>query len=46
MWYETHETMESAMTREKALKKWSRQWKIELIEHNNPVWRDLEDEIS
>ena len=46
VWYETHETMESAISREKALKKWSRQWKIELIEHNNPVWRDLQDEIS
>ena len=30
-----------AITREKALKKWPRKWKIELIEQNNPTWSDL-----
>ena len=39
--YETIEDIISAMTREKQLKKWKRQWKIELIEKNNPNWRDL-----
>ena len=41
VWYEIHETMESAITREKRLKDWKRQWKIELIESNNPNWLDL-----
>lgn len=41
VWYEPHETMESAITREKRLKNWKRQWKIELIERSNPNWRDL-----
>ena len=46
VWYELHETMESAIAREKALKKWNRAWKIELIENSNPNWADLYDEIS
>ena len=41
VWYERHETMESAIAREKALKKWRRVWKLELIERENPQWRDL-----
>lgn len=41
VWFEIHETMESAITREKRLKNWKRQWKIELIESNNPNWLDL-----
>jgi putative endonuclease len=41
VWYEIHETMESAITREKRLKNWKRQWKIELIESSNPIWQDL-----
>jgi len=45
VWYEAHETMESATTREKALKNWNRAWKIELIEKTNPAWKDLYDEI-
>ena len=45
VWYETHSTVDSAITREKALKKWKRSWKIELIEKNNPTWRDLYSEI-
>ena len=45
VWYEVHGSMESAITREKALKKWRRAWKIELIEEANPVWLDLYDEI-
>jgi putative endonuclease len=39
--YEQHETMESAILREKRIKKWNRQWKIDLIEEQNPAWRDL-----
>ncbi len=41
VWYEQHSTMESAILREKTLKKWQRQWKIELIETTNPAWLDL-----
>lgn len=45
VWYEQHETMESAILREKAIKKWNRAWKLELIERGNPTWRDLWPEI-
>ena len=45
VWYEVHGSMESAISREKALKKWNRPWKIELIERTNPAWTDLYDEI-
>jgi len=41
VWYEVHEIMESAIQREKQLKKWSRTAKIRLIETNNPTWLDL-----
>jgi putative endonuclease len=41
VWFEIHETMESAIAREKAIKAWKRVWKIELIEKSNPYWRDL-----
>ena len=45
VWYEVHGTMESAIAREKAIKKWNRAWKLELIEKRNPKWRDLYSEI-
>ena len=45
VWYEVHETMESAITREKRIKEWRRTWKIELIEAINPQWRDLYADI-
>ena len=41
VWYELHQEMESAIAREKQLKKWNRDWKIELIEENNSVREDL-----
>ena len=41
VWYEVHETMESAIVREKAIKEWQRAWKLELIEAVNPDWQDL-----
>jgi putative endonuclease len=44
VWFETHDTMESAIAREKQLKEWRRGWKIELIEKLNPTWRDLYEE--
>jgi putative endonuclease len=39
--YEQTENIHSAIAREKALKKWNREWKINLIEQNNPNWDDL-----
>ena len=45
VWYETHPTMESAITREKQLKWWHRKWKLRLIEESNPKWDDLYDQI-
>ena len=45
VWYEVHENAESAILREKQLKKWNRLWKIELIEKMNPEWRDLFQDI-
>ncbi|MFT7459342.1 MAG: putative endonuclease [Planctomycetota bacterium] len=41
VWYEVHENMDSAILREKALKKWRREWKIRLINSFNPEWKDL-----
>ena len=41
VWFEMHATMEQAIGREKRIKKWNRNWKIQLIEQNNPQWRDL-----
>ncbi len=41
VWYEMSDSMESAIVREKQLKEWKRQWKIELIEKFNPYWNDL-----
>jgi putative endonuclease len=41
VWYEPHETMESAIQREKNIKKWNRRWKLALIEKSNPNWKDL-----
>ena len=41
VWHEVHENMESAIQREKQIKKWNRQWKIRMIEEVNPHWRDL-----
>ncbi len=41
VYYELHTDMRDAILREKQLKKWNRAWKIELIEQDNPEWRDL-----
>jgi putative endonuclease len=38
---EFHDTMEDAIMREKRLKHWRREWKLALIERENPQWRDL-----
>ena len=41
VYYESTTDVNEAITREKRLKKWKRQWKIDLIENSNPDWRDL-----
>ena len=43
---EFHQTMADAILREKRIKKWRRAWKLELIERENPQWRDLYDELA
>ena len=45
VWYESHDTMESAIMRERALKAWKRSWKLALIEETNEAWRDLYEDI-
>ena len=46
VWYEQHETMMSAIAREETIKGWLRNWKLALIEAENPQWRDLYDDIA
>ena len=46
VWYEAHETRESAFQREKRMKKWYRAWKLDLIERANPDWLDLTDQLT
>jgi putative endonuclease len=46
VWYEQHETRESALVRERQIKKWHRSWKLQPIERTNPAWLDLWDDIS
>jgi len=41
IYFESTESVESAIKREKQLKKWNRAWKISLIERSNPEWNDL-----
>ena len=45
VYVEAHEEIELAIAREKRLKRWRRQWKIDLIERSNPDWRDLWPQI-
>ncbi|MCQ8105470.1 GIY-YIG nuclease family protein [Methylomonas sp. SURF-2] len=46
VYYELHADMNAAIAREKQLKKWNRKWKLDLIEQQNPNWRDLWDDIK
>jgi len=46
VYFESHDTALAAIQREKNIKHWSREWKVELIAKNNPDWRDLYSEIS
>lgn len=46
VWYEHHEDMESAILKEKRLKKWNRAWKLRLVQEANPTWRDLFEDLA
>ena len=46
VWFEQHATMDSAILREKRIKKWNRAWKLNLIEADNPDWTDLAEELG
>lgn len=46
VYYELHDTMYAAITREKQIKKWNRAWKVQLIERANRDWVDLWDQIK
>ena len=46
VWFETHDEIMAAISREKEIKKWRRDWKISLIEADNPDWRDLWEAIT
>jgi len=45
VWFEVYDDPTTAIEREKQIKKWRRDWKIALIEKENPEWRDLYPEI-
>ena len=45
VWYESSESIESAIAHEKKLKRWRREWKIEMIEKQNAEWVDLYSQI-
>ena len=45
VYYEIYEDINNAISREKCIKRWKRNWKIELIEKNNSQWKDLYDEL-
>ena len=45
VWFDQTDSIEEAIAQEKRLKRWRREWKIELIEKTNPTWDDLYDRI-
>jgi putative endonuclease len=46
VWFETYDDPRTAIQREKEIKKWRRAWKIELIQKENPDWKDLYPQIA
>ena len=46
VWFEMHSDMDSAIRREKQIKRWHRQWKYDLIAKGNPTWRDLAEDFG
>lgn len=45
VYFETHQNIYEAISREKRLKNWNRAWKVKLIEKENPEWMDLYEQI-
>ena len=45
VYFEEHSSIDQARPRERSLKRWRRDWKLELIDEFNPQWRDLADEL-
>ena len=45
VWFEATDSIEAAIVREKQLKNWKRDWKVDLIETSNPDWNDLYDSL-
>ena len=45
VWFERHETLDAALSRERSLKRWRRAWKDALIAQTNPLWRDVSGDI-
>ena len=46
VWFEMHETMHAAITREKQIKRWARAWKYNLVNAGDPTWRDLAEDLG
>ncbi|MGH7012432.1 MAG: GIY-YIG nuclease family protein, partial [Caulobacteraceae bacterium] len=46
VWFESHESREDAFRRERQIKEWKRLWKLQLIERENPNWRDLAEDLD
>ena len=46
IYYEQHDSIQSAIAREKAIKAWKRMWKIRLVEKTNPSWNDLFEQLN
>jgi len=46
VWFEPNDSMDSAIQREKSLKRWARQWKYDLVNAANPTWRDLAEDFG
>jgi putative endonuclease len=46
VYYEEHKSLQEAIKRERQIKKWKREWKINLIEKSNPEWKDLYSDIK
>ena len=45
VWFERHASIHDAIAREKSIKRWRRAWKLALNERENPLWRDLYDDV-
>ncbi|WP_435312291.1 GIY-YIG nuclease family protein [Primorskyibacter sedentarius] len=46
VWFERHDCFETSLRRERAIKRWRRDWKIALITQSNPNWHDITSQIS